>query len=308
MSIFSRFPTNPEAIRRIAEKVPPPDLKERYGASFLKIALWDIAYNVSNVFLWPFYRHYRWHAIHHPLAEYAGWVWRFARSPIVRRRTASALRRIEEASSPTFFFPLQLATDYQLRHHSPFPNQTSAIRFVIASFAQHAERKALLVIKCHPLDNGLVNWRRIVERQAQIFGVADRVLYLDGGGLVPLIKRSAGVLTINSTVGTTALLHGRSLMVLGSAIYDMPGLSFQGPLDRFWRAAQPPDAQLRDSFVRAIAATIQIKGGFYSKPALRAAAATAADRLEGHHLNEPDAYVDPPPRLMPAGGGPIARL
>ncbi len=308
MSVFSRFPTDPDAIRRIAAQVAPPDLKERYDASFLRIALWDIAYNLANILLWPLYPRYRWHAIHHPLAEYAGWLWRFVRSPVVRRRTASVLQRVEASQAPVFFFPLQLATDYQLRHHSPFPNQTSAIRFVVASFAQHAQRNALLLIKCHPLDNGLVNWRRITEQEAQIFGIVDRILYVDGGALVPLIVRSAGVLTINSTVGTTALLHGRPLTALGAAIYDMPGLSFQGPLDRFWCEAQPPDPELRDAFIRAIAATIQIKGGFYSRPALSAAVATAAERLEKRQLNEPGAYVDPPPRLIPATGGPIARL
>ena len=98
------------------------------------------------------------------------------------------------------------------------------------------------------------------------------------------------------------------MKVLGAAIYDMPGLCFQGPLDRFWREATPPDPELRDSFVRAIAATIQIKGGFFSKSALEAAVATAADRIEKRELNQPDAYVDVPPRLIPAAGEPIARL
>jgi capsular polysaccharide export protein len=88
----------------------------------------------------------------------------------------------------------------------------------------------------------------------------------------------------------------------------MPGLCFQGPLDRFWREARPPDPELRDSFVRAIAATIQIKGGFFSEAALEAAVSAACDRIEAHRLNQPDAYVDFPPRLIPAAGEPIARL
>jgi capsular polysaccharide export protein len=41
------------------------------------------------------------------------------------------------------------------------------------------------------------------------------VLYAEGGALVPLIKRSAGVVTINSTVGTTALIESRPVKVLG---------------------------------------------------------------------------------------------
>jgi capsular polysaccharide export protein len=308
MSVFSRFPTDPDVIRAIAARVPPPDLKVRFGAKFTHMALWDVLYNLSNVLLWPLYPHYRWHAIHHPLAEYAGWIWRALVSPAARRRTAGLARRLEADQSRLYFFPLQLATDYQLRHHSPFPNQHSAIRFVIASFAREAPPDSLLLIKCHPLDNGLIGWRRIIAHLAETFGVAQRVLYAEGGALVPLIQRSAGVVTINSTVGTTALIESRPVKVLGAAIYNMPGLCFQGPLDRFWREATPPDPELRDSFVRAIAATIQIKGGFFSEAALEAAVSAACDRIEAHRLNQPDAYVDFPPRLIPAAGEPIARL
>ena len=109
-------------------------------------------------------------------------------------------------------------------------------------------------------------------------------------------------------LGTTALIESRPVKVLGAAIYNMPGLCFQGPLDQFWCNAAPPDAELRDGFVRAIAATIQIKGGFFSEAALQAAVAAAADRIESRRLNQPDAYVDFPPRLIPAAGEPIARL
>ena len=194
-------------IRAIAARVPPPDLTVRFGAKFMNIAFWDVLYNLSNVVLWPLYPHYRWHAIHHPLAEYLGWIWRSLRAPAAHRRTSALMRRLKTDQCRLYFFPLQLATDYQLRHHSPFPNQYSAIRFVIASFAREAPAGSLLLIKCHPLDNGLIGWRRIINNLAKTFGVAERVLYAEGGALVPLIKRSAGVVTINSTVGTTALIE-----------------------------------------------------------------------------------------------------
>src|SRR5437773_6808634 len=38
-----------------------------------------------------------------------------------------------------------------------------SVRRVIASFAAHAANRANLVIKQHPLDSGLTNWRRVCE-------------------------------------------------------------------------------------------------------------------------------------------------
>src|SRR4029077_18425030 len=94
-----------------------------------------------------------------PLAEYVGWIWRALSAPAARRRTAALMRRLEADRSRLSFFPMQLATDYQLRHHSPFPNHHSAIRFVVASFAREAPVGSLLLIKCHPLDNGFFGSR-----------------------------------------------------------------------------------------------------------------------------------------------------
>lgn len=298
MGLFSRFPRDPDTIRRIAAAVPEPDLQERYPSDFMRLALWDVAFNLANVFLWPFHPHYRWHAIQHPLTEYAGWLLRLARRPLTKRRRRTALAGVFTDERPCYLFPLQLATDYQIRVHSPFAHQFVAIELAIRSFAQHAPPGSRLLFKAHPLDNGLIGWEAFIRRIAQEMGAADRVIYLEGGKLNRLIDRCSGMVTINSTAGTNALLRGRPVIVLGTAVFDVPGLTFQGPIDNFWQNAQPPDAELCHSFVRALAGTILVKGGFYSQAAIKAAAEACAERIDKRQVNEPFAYEDPPPRLI----------
>lgn len=279
MSSASRFPKNPDLIRAISERFDAPDLTPRYTTPFWRLACWDLAYNFGEVLAKPFFPHYRRHAIHHPLAEYTGWLRRLAGKPFTRRRMK---RRVNATlpHGPFFLFPLQLSTDYQIRAHSPFPDMETALDTVLASFAAHAPPTARLVVKVHPLDNGLAGWERRVEERAGALGIADRIIYLDWWNLARLLRRAAGVVTINSTVGTTALMAGKPLIALGSAIYDVPGLTFQGPLDRYWSEAAPPDVALRDAFVRALAGATQLKGGYYAEDALDAAVTGAVERLD----------------------------
>ena len=297
MSSYSHFPTDPTTIRKISECVPPPDMTARYQSNFFKLAAWDVTYNLANVFLWPCHPHYRWHAIYHPLAEYAGWVWRLLRRPYLKWDARTKFDRLLADKGKYYVFPLQLETDYQIRAHSPYARQKDPIRTILASFAKFAAADTSLLIKVHPLDNGLFNWRRRIARWARERDVENRVVVVDGGDLTEMLAHSTAVVTINSTVGTAALALGKPLLALGSAVYVMDGLTHKGTLDDFWTGAEPPDRELYGSFVRALAATVQIKGGFYSEPGIAAAVSEAAKRLDQLTVNEPLAFVDPPPRL-----------
>lgn len=280
MTSFSHFPRDAARIRAMAETAPKPSFKVLYPSRFATLAAWDVAYNLSNVFLSPFfYPHYHWHAIHHPLAEYAGWLGKFIRSPLSRKRLRRQLDAIENWTDPYFVFPLQLATDYQIRKHSPFDSLQEAMERVIRSFARKAPKEARLVLKVHPLDNELVDWSRVATELATECGCADRVVTISGGDVGQLIKKSAGVVTINSTVGTSTLQIGRPLIALGNAIFDIEGLTFQGPLDDFWTGAKEPEADLVEAFIRVLAATIQVRGGYYSRAGIAAGARAAAERV-----------------------------
>jgi capsular polysaccharide export protein len=284
MSAYSRFPQDPEAIRALAQGQPPAPRNRLYSSSFLVYALYDLAYHIPNVVLGPvIHPHYRTHGPVHPLAEYSGWIWK---GLMARRRRKKAEQAIAAATSttdgrpaPFFLFPLQLPGDYQIRRHAPGGDLYAIIDGVMASFASHAPVDSRLLFKVHPIDNGLSRWPERIGRTAVKLGVVDRVFVADGGDTDALIARSMGVVTVNSTVGLTALGVGRPVIALGSAIYDVPGLTAQGPLESFWAQPPLPDVALFDQFTRALAATTQVRGGFIGKEALGAGAAHVAERL-----------------------------
>ena len=56
------------------------------------------------------------------------------------------------------------------------------------------------------------------------------------------------VVTINSTAGISALIHNKPLKVMGNALYDIKGLTYQGHLHQFWQADFKPDMKLFKKF------------------------------------------------------------
>lgn len=299
MSSNSHFPADPKQILAAAADMPEPDWRKHYTQTFLADASYDLLYNLPNVFFWFLFPHYRRHAIFHPLTEYAGWVRRLLSG---KRRTAEAEATVAKLLSdgvPYFVYPLQLETDFQLRAHSPFHSQKDAIAEVMASFATYASGDARIAFKVHPLDNDLIPWRRIIEEKAVALGLDGRVFYLDGGNLDRLGEASAGMVTVNSTAGLHALKQGRPVKVLGTAVFDIAGLTDQQPLDGFWRAPQAPDPALGVAMFRLLAASIQVRGNLYSRAGTDAGAEAIAKRLNENSLNQPGAFVDPPPRRKP---------
>ncbi|MBP2235705.1 capsular polysaccharide export protein [Sinorhizobium kostiense] len=299
MSSNSHFPVDPGQVLEAAAALPEPDWRRRYSQTFVAEAACDLLYNLPNVFLWFLFPGYRRHAIFHPIAEYAGWLKRLAGARRQNRAAEAISRSMVSANSRYFIYPLQLETDYQLRAHSPFNSQKEAIEEILISFAQCAPSTAKLVIKVHPLDNGLIAWRRIAATKAAMLGIEDRVAYIDGGNLDVLTERSAGMVTVNSTAGLHALRQGKPVKVLGRAVFDIQGLTDQQPLDAFWAAPQPPDPALSAAIFRLLAASIQVRGNFYSKAGTDAGAEAIAERLHKNIVNQPGAFVDPPPRQKP---------
>ncbi|MEQ1953383.1 capsular biosynthesis protein [Mesorhizobium sp. CN2-181] len=295
----SHFPVDPEMILRAASELPEPDLSVHYSQTFVSDAIYDLMFNLPNVFAWFFYPHYRWHAIFHPLAEYYGWIGRLLNG---KRRAVEAeetIASVVDGPDPYFVMPLQLETDYQIRSYSVFRSQRTAIKLVISSFADHAQPNARLLIKVHPLDNGLIKWSDEIKAHAQRHSVADRVHFVDGGNLNRMVSQSAGVVTINSTAAMIGLQRGIPVKTLGLAIYDIPGMTDDQPLDRFWREAKAPNAELVGAFVRLVAATVHVRGNFYSDTGVDAGAAAIAKRLHEKSVNEPGGYVEKPQRSRP---------
>lgn len=284
MSAHSRFPQQAEAIRMLAEGVSPVARGGLFRSSFLTYALYDLAYHIPNVVFGPLiHRHYRTHGAAHPVIEYSGWI-RKALLAGSRRRQAekaiAAATQSEDGSSARFFlFPLQLPGDYQIIRHSPGGDLFSIVEAVIASFARHADANSRLLFKVHPIDNGLSRWPQRIGDAALRLGVGNRVFVADGGNTDMLIEKSAGVVTVNSTVGLGALGLGRPVIALGAAIYDVEGLTSQSTLADFWARPPLPDPDLFNAFMRALSATTQVRGGFIGHDALETGADNVAARL-----------------------------
>lgn len=245
------------------------------------LALWEIAYHLPNLLNPLLYSGYRTHRPAISGVEFSGWACRFSKLPFYAR---SDEKKIEEtlAKYPFFLFPLQLDGDSQLTYHSSFKNIAEAIRVVLVSFAEHAPQDTRLIVKNHPLDTGLTDYGLIVQSYSRELDIEDRVIYLETGNLNNLLVHILGVVTVNSTVGTAALAAGCPVVVLGSAVYDVVGLTFQGGLDHFWRGLQPPDAALFDDFRKVVIYTTQVNGSFYSKSGCSLAVDNALRFLEPH--------------------------
>jgi capsular polysaccharide export protein len=275
---YSSLPRDPGWYRERALGLPEWYAPPEVPGSFRRRAYEDVLYNLSSMAgMWRF-PHYKTHRPYHQLIEYAGWVRRLALMRRSKRRAAAAIDNL--TGDPIYFFPLQLDCDYQMRVHSPFPAMHLAIEFVLTSFARYAPTTARLVIKLHPLDSGLVDWAAMVGHIAAEQMISERVTVLDGGQLGRVLALSRAVITVNSTVGSEALAEGLPVIVLGKAVYDIPGLTFQGELDDFWEGATPPEADLFDAFRRVLAARCLIPGSFFNETGLRVAVDAAVDRLE----------------------------
>jgi capsular polysaccharide export protein len=280
----SSLPRDPQWYRERAASLPPLPDHSKVPSSFRRRASEGILYNVADVFSRWYYKGWRTHRPWPPLVEGVGWARKLSRSKERRDEAAALLGRLQEPDAAYFLFPLQLDSDAQIRLHSPFPGMMEALKIVLQSFAEHGPAHARLLVKEHPLDNGVRDWQLETADLAERFGIAGRVDYLAWGDIEPLAERALGMVTINSTSGTLGLARGVPVIVLGTAIYDLQGLTAQEGLDQFWDNPTPPDPATFAAFQRALIDHCLIPGGFFSQDALSKVVLHAIARFEGRML------------------------
>lgn len=280
MSGGSRFTRDPAAIHALAAACPEPDWNAHHRDSAVRMAASDLGYNLANLLGgWLFPRYQRSDMRPHTLVYTPASAWRLYSNARVRPRMEQLVQDLVQSGQRFYVFPLQLDFDFQIVAYSPFSSIEESIDLVLGSFARHAPPDTQLVLKEHPWDPALHDWARSMHRRARELGIAQRVHYLRGGNLDVLVQASAGVVTVNSTSGLRALQLLRPVQVLGQAVYDVPGLCHQGGLDAFWQAGAVPDATLVQAFLRALAASVQIRGAFFEDAGLELAVAQALQRL-----------------------------
>ncbi|WP_240500137.1 capsule biosynthesis protein [Sphingomonas montana] len=262
----STLSKDPEWYLEAARTLPPLPTYPGVASSFRRRAGEAVSYYTQGVLQTWRFPHYRSHREGSVIVEGLGWLRRLSGNAKARERAARILASIGER--PYFVFPLQLNSDHQIRIHSPFGNMGVAMDYVIESFARAAPADSVLVIKQHPLDNGLINWRKQATASARRLGLGDRLLFLEDGDIAKIVDRAQGVVTINSTTGTLSLGVGIPTIVLGHAVYSVPGITHQGPLDGFWQAPCPPSPVIWDAFCRVLLDRCLVRGGFLSEEGL----------------------------------------
>lgn len=263
-----------------AERLPPSASPEEVGDAMQSRVINDLINTAAHYALSPWYAHYRTHRPYGPAYEYAFWIKRLASRAADRRYAAGITAKLIAQQEKYFVYPLQLDEDVQIRLHSPFGGTVPAIEAVIRSFALHAPSDTKLLLKNHPLDNGIIDYKKIVRDAAARYDVAPRILYIDGGDLKLLKKHALGVVLVNSTSGLAALGSGHPVIALGKAIYDLPGLTFQGKLDDFWNTDFRADPNTLLAFQKVLFHDVLVNGNFYTPQGIALAIANSLQRLE----------------------------
>lgn len=278
---YSSLPRDPAYYRHKAASLPPVPSHNRVKSSFRRRAWEGFLYNAADVLTRWRYPHWDNHRPWHPLVEGMGWARKLWRKREREAASADLFGQLEASRATYFLFPLQLDSDAQIRIHSPFVGIADAMKTVIQSFAIHAPSDVRLLIKEHPLDNGVRDWEQVAADIASKYKVADRVDYVVGGDIEAIIARARGMVTVNSTAGTLGLAKGLPVLALGDAVYDMPDLTSQDGIDAFWQQPTAPDSETFAAFCRVLIDRCLIPGGFFSEDALDKVVNHALARFEG---------------------------
>jgi capsular polysaccharide export protein len=163
-----------------------------------------------------------------------------------------------------YLAPLQVHSDSQITQRSDFESMEAFIRKVSNSFLKHAPSNTKLVFKVHPMDRGYKDYAKLIKKLQSKPG-GDRILYLDRIHLPTALDHARGCVTINSSVGLSALIHGAPTLTLGEAAYHLEGLTFQGGLNTFWRQHGEVESEHVDNYVNLLKTTSQAYGTLYQR-------------------------------------------
>jgi capsule polysaccharide modification protein KpsS len=164
-----------------------------------------------------------------------------------------------EWSGQYYAVPLQVHSDTQITKCSDFKSIEQFIKKVVLSFEHHAPPETRLIFKMHPMDRGYKDYTDLIAGLDHRLG-GGRLLYVDRVHLPTLLSHARGVVNINSSVGISALTHHVPTIALGTAVYDLPELTFQRSLDEFWTLARKPRKQRANQFVNLLLRTSQGRG------------------------------------------------
>ncbi|EMU7075667.1 capsule biosynthesis protein [Campylobacter coli] len=220
-------------------------------------------YWLFSFLLAPFFNNKLHHRTLYPF-EFLFWFRSLYRKYLYKFTEKKLNQKIYSLEKKYFLAILQVYNDTQIKHHYK-KSIEEFIEELILSFANHARAKSYLVFKHHPMDRGYRNYSKLINELSQKYHVEGRILYVHDTYLPTLLKKALGCITINSTVGLSAILEGCPTKVCGNAFYDFEGLAYSKKLQFFWREAHAykPNPSLVINFKNYLLNTNQFNGNFY---------------------------------------------
>ncbi|MEH0329319.1 capsular biosynthesis protein, partial [Campylobacter coli] len=237
-------------------------IKEIPGG-FKFMAFSAFLYWLFSFLLAPFFNNKLHHRTLFPF-EFLFWFRSLYRKYLYKLTEKKLNQKIYSLEKKYFLAILQVYNDTQIKHHYK-KSIEEFIEELILSFANHARAKSYLVFKHHPMDRGYRNYSKLINELSQKYHVEGRIFYVHDTYLPTLLKNALGCITINSTVGLSAILEGCPTKVCGNAFYDFEGLAYPKKLQFFWREAHAykPNPSLVINFKNYLLNTNQFNGNFY---------------------------------------------
>ncbi|MBU0581101.1 MAG: hypothetical protein KKA19_07975 [Candidatus Margulisbacteria bacterium] len=151
-----------------------------------------------------------------PYARLTGIAWDKTKKAI-RKYFLKSLYSKPNPAEKYFFYPLHLEEDAQIIVRAPqYADQVSLITYL----AKCLPKGYKLYVKEHPNNIGGM----LIKKLKAIKNINNVNLLSPYESSHDLIKKSKGIITINSNVGWEALLYKKPVITLGNCFYDISGL------------------------------------------------------------------------------------
>lgn len=206
-------------------------------------------------------------------------------------RNFSVIQRLLEHFDKSYYLiPLQVAADSNLAEAALGWNTNKLIAHSLRSFADSAPEGTRLAFKIHPLERGHSEHSKLIMSTADSLGIGGQVDVIESGSLGLLTRHAAGMITINSTSGLSAIYHGVPLMVVGRAVYSCPELATcaEGNPDfsRFWTSKHVASSGLRRRYLEWLKSVALVPGDFYVDDGIQVAVNSVWAKLEARLLEQ----------------------
>ena len=243
-------------------KLDRPVVKRQFFMSMLYSVIYGLVKFIGG---WR-YKNYQHHRCLNPFKQGALWLygWLYKKPCYCLAEKKDYQHLLKKFHKNYFFVPLQVHNDFQLSH-SQYNDVREFIEETVASFASHAPKTSVLVFKHHPMDRPYRHYKKFLQKLARQYHLEGRIFSLHDQHLPTLLASARATIVINSTVGLSSLYHGVPVLVRGTAVYDVSGLTSQATLDDFWQDQGEVDKDLYHKYRLYLLNKNQAYGSFYRK-------------------------------------------